>query len=490
MKNFSKLIIGSAALSAVSIASLAADYTWNGETWGYWIDGYQNGETTIPTVTTWYSNGSPLAGAPTWEDSFSYDGDKKVGIYIMGKDLANLQGGDATLYMKSLNISSTSTEAMEFVTISGGIAGWQMDSAKWVPVTMNVKENVTLKAAGDVNFATGETGSGFDRIIVGGDIDATGVDGWLGFGFSWKHGADKGAEAYSESNIALKVGGVINLGSGKMHFQQGSRFSPTGEQMYPSVQLGGLVGNGAVIANDDKNVFGSTFVFKVDDGGTFKGGTFSGGFADRWRGNGDSGYSDTTVNIIMADTSNGGRQNIILTLAAGDKDDRMSSPAAINVEIRSGKMGLGNTATADKFAKVEIKGGELSVAGDDKTLYVKELVLAGGDLVFNVFGGGNSDSITADSLSGTGTQIFMDLSMADFDVDDDLSGFAFEILKGVSGSGLDVAFRYGGELQNFVWHWDGGKVVVDSGVVVPEPAAFAALFGAIAISLAAYRRRK
>ena len=97
MKNFSKLIIGSAALSAVSIASLAADYTWNGETWGYWIDGYQNGETTIPTVTTWYSNGSPLAGAPTWEDSFSYDGDKKVGIHIMGKDLANLQGGDATL---------------------------------------------------------------------------------------------------------------------------------------------------------------------------------------------------------------------------------------------------------------------------------------------------------------------------------------------------------------------------------------------------------
>ena len=84
----------------------------------------------------------------------------------------------------------------------------------------------------------------------------------------------------------------------------------------------------------------------------------------------------------------------------------------------------------------------------------------------------------------------MDLSMADFDVDDDLSGFAFEILKGVSGSGMDVAFRYGGELQNFVWHWDGGKVVVDSGVVVPEPAAFAALFGALAIALAAYRRRK
>lgn len=494
MKAHTKILLFAGPLIACSISSqaLAADYTWNGNTYGYWVDGYKNGDTGQPVESTWLDgSGQRLQGAPTYEDSFSYEGSSQFAVHTMGKDLEDLTGS-ATLKMKSLYAKTTSD--ISLATIDGASASpWGVPA--WRAVTFDVKENVTLITTGNVNFGSSNTYSGYEQIKIGGNLDVSGVGGSTVLTFNYSRASNGALPPYDESLPSMIVGGTLDLGSSTVRLDQGA--SNITELVHPVLQIGGLNGTNAGISNYDYITAQSTIIFKAKDGEKFTGGSFSGTFYDTWR-RAQNGYADSTFDIIMDGGADGGKQSIILT-TSGDTLNIpnpfgsgyiSSSAGAINVEIRSGKMELGTTAASDKFGKIEIKDGELSVGGADKSLSAGEIMLTGGNLVFNAYGNNDSDSLTAGAISGNGTQVFIDLNEADFNLDDDLSGFAFEILKGVSGDGLDVKFRYGGEHQSFTWHWDGGTVVVDAGTVVPEPAAVVALIGAASLAVALFRRRK
>lgn len=105
---------------AISTQALAADYTWNGNTYGYWIDGYKNGDTGQPVESSWLDgSGQMLQGVPSYEDSFSYEGSAQFAIHIMGKDLEDLTGS-ATLKIKSLYAKTSSDISIS--TIDGASA--------------------------------------------------------------------------------------------------------------------------------------------------------------------------------------------------------------------------------------------------------------------------------------------------------------------------------------------------------------------------------
>ena len=446
-----KTIISAIAALSFPAALFAAQYTFDGNSWQGLVDGTRDDGVHI--TSSW---GIPVGTAPTHEDSLFYDGNAGLNFFIMGSDLAALQGGDATFYAKSIYIKSTTTDASQIQTSEKPT--WDT-SPTWVPVVMDVAEDVTLEI-GNVLLGTSSKGGGFSQIRVGGDFDmsaATSNSSGVYLNFYYRRNTDN--NPYTEASPSMIVGGQMKLGSNYLKFDQGDLT----ERTNPVVQTSGLTGSDAAIFTYASAIQNAKIVFKAKDGEKFTGGVYSGGFVSEYS-------SGKSFKLVMDDASGGGKQTVNVTRNASSFGMDTVYDASIDVEVRNGLLDLGTGAGGNKFSRVAVTGGTLGVSDEIGSFSAGELVLEGGAVVFDVFGNGASDSITADSLSGTGTQIFMDLSMADFDVNDDLAGFAFEILKGVSGTGLDVEFRYGGALQNFVWHWDNGKVVVDSGTVVPEPA--------------------
>ena len=197
----------------------------------------------------------------------------------------------------------------------------------------------------------------------------------------------------------------------------------------------------------------------------------------------------------MDNTSNKNAQTLRVKRHGTDTNEERDITQNSTVTVRNGVL---NMYSDTKFKSTEITGdGTLGIAGltsaDDKagSFITGELLLNGGNIVFDV-GRTANDSITADSITGNSTGIILDLNPDEFAIGDsiDLDLELFKIAAAVDLSGTKVTILLGGVEQTDLSHiWNNGSINI-SGTIIPEPSAIAAIFGAAALALAAYRRRR
>ena len=239
------------------------------------------------------------------------------------------------------------------------------------------------------------------------------------------------------------------------------------------IKIGGLDGSGT-ISNDSKTVDPSTvkiiFTNKTDC-------EFTGVFTEN--------RSDTikTVMSVKMAGQNGAKQII-----------RADAEFTGTVEVESGTLIMHSTAA---LGKLTMTGG--AFGGIDGGVKVSEAEWLGGDIVFHnaeAFMGGSPDKITVDgTFAKTGEgKIGVDFSGFDASIFVEDGNLVFDLitanaLKGFSADANDdfAAKNLLGAVADFAW---AGNTLTVSFSQVPEPAAVAAIFGALALGLAAWRRRK
>lgn len=372
--------------------------------------------------------------------------------------------------------------------------------------TFNVNGNVTVNESMTTyfnvqfgmnsNFGIG-TDDGFKHINIGGDYITNG-NTLTKFCFSGDSASD---QYYSETNPSMKIGGAIKFTEAPaeardyrmaINAYNGGTIGRTA-----FVQLGGFeTGANKVLklCNNDNGRY-TTLVFKGDGSKPFSGGDASLMISD-WYPNMGEGH----INTVVDSGSGAALQTLRFFENASGKDGNNDnvSTARSEVAVKSGAL---NLYSEGKFKKISVSGGTLGVAGsaaaDDEagSFKTSELSLAGGELLFDA-GRTASDFVEADAISGDlSTLIVIDLSVDDFNIGEDLAGFDFNLFRNVSGSvdwdSLVAKFIFDGVEQDFKGSFSNGVFHVDSGViVVPEPAALAAMLGLAALALAACRRRK
>ncbi len=360
--------------------------------------------------------------------------------------------------------------------------GASQDHASYNPASLVVKENFEMIFGNGTGADFGDSNGsrGFKYLEVGGNFSIK-AGGSVSSGPNGSRMVWSPRENYSRTNLSMLVRGSVNLDNVRWCTNaSGTGDNDNGYSVDAFIQIGGLNSSGYVsIGNNDKAANSTTLIFKGSDANSFQGGDFTGGFYGYWT-------SGKTMNLIM-DGENGGKQTIHLR----GKTYSADGDAVLNVTVESGMLEMGSATDGQKINSLTLQGGKFSLASE-RFVKVQNLVLDGGELLF-VASDGAVDYIEADAISGDkSTQVFIDLAMSDFGVGDSLDGRTFEIIRGATDTdGLSVAFVYNGVEQSFVWSWQGGTVNVESGTIaVPEPAALAAIFGALALALAFGRRRK
>ncbi len=175
-------------------------------------------------------------------------------------------------------------------------------------------------------------------------------------------------------------------------------------------------------------------------------------------------YTDSygTIYVKFAeDASISGGANLIL-----DKKARLMVNSAVTVNVEDGGI-----VSYD----MDLSNGE-----DESYIYV----LNGGDLNFAE---GSKLNINVDGDLEAYTEYYKYILYAD---DTSTLNDIYNDILGLYENG-DVYFSNNGEELNGDWYFfEKGKWLVVSYTAVPEPAAYAAIFGALALAFAAYRRRK
>ena len=245
------------------------------------------------------------------------------------------------------------------------------------------------------------------------------------------------------------------------------------------IKIGGLDGSGT-ISNDSKTVDPSTvkiiFTNKTDC-------EFTGRFTENKFDSNDKKEELNTVMSVKMAGQNGAKQII-----------RADAEFTGTVEVESGTLIMHSTAA---LGKLTMTGG--AFGGIDGGVKVSEAEWLGGDIVFHnaeAFMGGSPDKITVDgTFAKTGEgKIGVDFSGLDASIFAEDGNLVFDLitanaLKGFSADANDdfAAKNLLGAVADFAW---AGNTLTVSFSQVPEPAAVAAIFGALALGLAAWRRRK
>lgn len=310
-----------------------------------------------------------------------------------------------------------------------------------------------------------------------------------------------GNSPQSASNAGFEVGGKINMNGGKIttFFTNGTPPSDTKDLF---VTAAGISGSGTLELSNAKSPeeeYSVTYVFNNIVNSSFSGGITYGTSAVE--------FGKMRLNIIK---KGAGTQTFIINNA--------DSVWAGTVTMREGVLNL----YADSSSNVKIdlvleNGGALAVsyAKEGKhdpsadymgVIYANSLAINGDSKIHfdavNTPGiGYESDMIIAGDVSGEGiATLVIDLDTETFDPGEIISDMTLEIFRAENNNSYDWAkavlkVMYGGgditdKFSKLALRLDGISVYADLAGVVPEPAAAAAILGAIAIALTAYRRRR
>ena len=403
----------------------------------------------------------------------------------------------------SWNIGTFTYTGATGTSDSGVILGsaWEKSQAPDITIgTMNIGqgENTTLFKIGDyacsVAYATVENGD----IKVGDPVsiyDVTGVKSLTVTGDINLHGNvtfktnvrnEDAMASHSEYSPDILVQGVVRM------TQSDGGEKPIWDLLYRTrtiswnnskpavpaidtfVKIGGLDGSGT-ISNDSQTIDPSTvkliFTNKEDC-------DFSGTFTEN-----RSSTIKTVMSVKMAGEN--GKKQII----------RADSAFTGTVEVESGTLIMHSTTA---LGKLTMTGGGLG--GIEGGVVVSGAEWLGGDIVFHnteTFFGGLADKIT---VEGTFTKsaegkIGVDFSGLDAaslieegnNVCDLITANAFEGSFSSDANDDFEAKNLLNAIADFAW---AGNTLTVTFSQVPEPAAIAAIFGALALGLAAWRRRK
>lgn len=434
---------------------------------------FDYGDTTLSDLwynigTGWSSDGSYQlwdynGQAPASDDNFYY---KANGINLFSNS-ADLAGG--TVHAGSMAFHCN--WGASFNSDSGDV---NLDIAKNLDITID-QWNLYF-AFGDNNNARG-----FKSIRVGGDINinATGIYFQTTFMNRYAYGLD---------DPGMVVGGAVNFTreSGKWLIPMGNDDTDPGvDYVNGWVQVGGLNGTNLILATSDRGALSFNLVFKSDGSKAFAGGTWSGAFANRKN-------AGAAASITMDAGESGGLQTVRLqdSLIAGEWNAMTSQ----TLDMVSGRLSLG-TDTLTKFTRINVKGGTLYIDDIMSTFATDVLNLSGGELVFDVWSGGG-EYIIVDAITGSGTAILIDLDAGAFSIGDSVDGCSYGIFQGVREADWDaigrhVKFMLGDEEVSVNYTLTDGVLALSGEIAaVPEPAAVATVFGALALVFAAWRKRK
>lgn len=431
-----------------------------GQQWYNWVTG-QSGEGNA----IW-----DLGGVlPTWEDNFTYKAEN-IRLFANESDLEN-----GTVYAGSMNF--TSNWDGHFNADSGS-------------VKIDVASDVNLKVEQwntSFSFGNHDNRQGFQSLTIGGDlnIDAVGLSFYTTFMNKY---------AYGEGDLSMVVGGSVNFKDDRNNRwiirNGGGSTDPNVDYVNAWVQLGGLNGQNLKLSTNDPGARSFNLVFKSDGKTPFAGGEWTGAFTSYWNGG-------KTASITMDGGADSGLQTIrLIDSALAENDAAMTSQM---LDMLSGKLALG-TESVTKFTEATVSGGTLlivdsSKANDKQGSFATDILnLDGGEIIFDASKDGG-DFITVGAINGAGTSLVVDLDPAEFHLGDSVDGVSLSLFRGATAADWDalsnaVKFMLDGVEVTVGGHSFSSGTLNLSGVIaaVPEPAAVAALLGALALVLASCRR--
>ncbi len=220
--------------------------------------------------------------------------------------------------------------------------------------------------------------------------------------------------------------------------------------------------------------------------------------------------TSSEMKFIMDDTSGGGNRQI-MRIRSGDNDSAQKNVTRLDFEIRNGIFGLGNEK-GTKTANIILSGGTLeiySIIADDPHGYglicTDNMEISGGKIVFNVAKESGSiinDGIEVAGISGKNGTFVLNLDDESFALGEEIniSGEDLYLFRYISDNSYDwdsstLKVMYGGvditkSLNAALHYTENGAYADISGVIIPESAQIAAIFGMTALLFAARRRSK
>ena len=434
-------------------------------------------------TAAWNVNGGQPSSVPSINDDVVFYGDDWItigsgsNIEINSFDAVNAGWcwGLYTLPMKA------NSEANRDLSIDGDVP--PVD--QYVAPTLRVTNDMKLASGGLANLTfqigNGAYRRGFSNITVGGNFEI----GYQSLTMAFDAQTD-----YKEGTYSLDIGGVMSVTKvenqplSRIALKYGNDGGGDGK-VNAWVRLGGLDAANAIICNNDSNT-STTIIFQAQDGKAFTGGDFSGQLTNWWSGG-------SKMAVIM-DGGSGGKQVMRLSKISTDGNEHTTT---LDVTVRSGKLGMYTQyVDADnnqKLASLTMNGGKFVIenssadaAAIDAVVHAGAMIWNGGAVRMSVDGTGFG-RLVVDSLSGDGEYLFM-IDAAN--LDDVIGADIFKITGDYSMIGEDAfSVKIGSDYLG-LFAWENGVLQVTGYTPVPEPAAVAAVIGALALALAAYRKRK
>ena len=408
----------------------------------------------------------------------------------------------------SWNIGTFTYTGATGTSDSGIILGsaWEKSQAPDITIgTMNIGqgENTTLFKIGDyacsVAYATVENGdikvgdpvsiydvTGVKSLTVTGDIN---LHGNVTFKTNvWNEDAMASHSEYSPDILAQGVVRMTQSDGGEKPIWDllyrtrtisWNNSKPAVPAIDTFVKIGGLDGSGT-ISNDSKTIDPSTvkiiFTNKTDC-------EFTGNFTEnKFNSNGNKEELNTVMSVKMAG-QNGAKQII-----------RADADFTGTVEVESGTLIMHSTSA---LGKLTMTGG--AFGGIDGGIIVSSAEWRAGDFIFcnaDSLNGGVPDMVKIEGTFEKAGEGRIGVDFAGFDpsifIDDGtvLELITANALEGSFSSDANDDFEAKNLANGFAdFAWAGNTLTVTFSQV-PEPAAVAAIFGAIALGFAAWRRRK
>ncbi len=381
----------------------------------------------------------------------------------------------------STKIAFTITNNFNFVSDSyKSVFTWQSGGTKWPVNTLAIGGDLNVGSAsslstdgGTVAFGGYKNNTLIKKMTVAGDVNMYGdVKLSLAIG-------TPDAEA-NVGDASFKVSGVVNMnkiGDSAPTWvlnNTSNNDSGTNAVLNATIDVGGIQGYGTIKNNTASRGGSATIIFRNTSRYDFYG----------------------TMSDEIAEGSGNSKINMLLANGACVQALRGEVKVAGNIEIRRGTLLLNGTSigsiTMTDFSTAS-KLGAISVDSEFGTINTKSNFTMENNcsLLFDI-NGTNQDII---NVGGTfrikeGNNIAIEFAtLSNINVGDEYklvtyatldAGTTIEQISAIFGEGWD------GELSlhdNALW-------VTFTQVAVPEPAEWAAIFGAAALALALYRRRK
>ena len=368
---------------------------------------------------------------------------------------------------------------------------------------INVR-NSTLVIGKDGTYSTDDFdyGTGPRSLHVKNDINITSGELRLNVGWNYNDGAG------GATNVAIPtvIDGVVNMNNSSTlilnrRSESVGQGTSTNIALDAVIKLGGLQSNVTdgsipVVRNDCGSAGGSTTLIFTNTGKS----EYRGVFDNDW-----GSWSETPPRSTLKIVMDGPGTQIIRMIANNNPSAPYTNMNNGQIEVKNGTLGLytWNRSLGD----ANVSGGRLAVVGDTEetdisgVIKMDKLTWTGGEIAVKV-GKGSAGHIELTSFDfsgdygsfvfdvteavqddGTFSEDFLLMSGATFS-QEDLDKFVSESIVELSnGTKIDGA--------NFVFEMrNGNELWANVSGAIPEPAAVAAVIGALALGLAAWRRRK